>query len=134
MQMKMRDGNAAVVLACAFALLSLHAEAADRVRDGQWVGTWTGAGRTRPTSDCMTRSDADAINGDVNSIRSYLEKTVPPAICKPTSINANGGQVVYTAICNGARARVITTNYHGDSFESVDSEGGRSEAKRVGAC
>jgi len=29
---------------------------------------------------------------------------------------------------------MITTSYHGDSFESLDSSGSKPEAKRVGPC
>ena len=46
---------------------------------------------------------------------------VPPSICKLSDIKLNGGQVVYTTLCTGAKENVITTTYHGDSFESADS-------------
>jgi hypothetical protein len=103
------------------------------MRAGQWDGTWTGAGRTRATSDCITQVDADAMNGGVDSVRAYLEKVIPPTICKVTDIKASGGQITYTSVCAG-KQNVITTTYHGDSFESVDTSGATSEAKRVGVC
>jgi hypothetical protein len=124
----------ALLLTCAFACAALPAHAADRMRAGQWDGTWTGAGRTRATSNCISQADADAMNGDVNSVRSYLQKIIPPEICKVTDIKVNGGQIIYTSVCNGGKQNVITTNYHGESFESVDTNGAKSEAKRVGAC
>ena len=121
----------------AFACLALPADAADRMRVGQWVGTTTAAGRTFNTSNCMAQSDVDAMNGDVESIRAYLERVIPPAICKLTDIQVNGDQVIYTSACCGGAATVIatvTTTYHGDSFKSVDTKGTKSEAKLVGAC
>ena len=116
---------------------ALPADAADRMRTGQWVGTTTAAGRTFNTSNCMAQSDVEAMNGDVESIRAYLEKVIPPAICKLTDIQVNGDQVIYTSACRGGAATVVatvTTTYHGDSFESADTKGTKSEAKLVGAC
>jgi hypothetical protein len=125
---------ATILLTCVVACGALSVEAADRMRAGQWVGTWTGAGRTQATSTCMARSDVDAMNGDVKSIQTYLEKTIPPTICKLSDIKVKGNDVIYTSICAGGKANVITTTYHGDSFESTDSTGAKSEAKWVGAC
>lgn len=50
-----------------------------------------------------------------------------------TDIKVNVSQIVRTSLCTGMKVNAITTNYHGDSFESVDSSGAKSEAKRVGA-
>ena len=122
------------ILLCAAACLALPAEAADRMRAGQWDGTWTGGGRTRATSTCISQADADAINGDAKSVRTYLETVVPPSICKLTDIKLNGSQVIYTSLCTGTKENVITTTYHGDTFETVDSNGNTSVAKRIGAC
>ena len=87
----------------------------------------------RPTSTCMTQSDADAINGDVKSIQAYLEKIIPPTICKVTNIKVSGGQITYTSVCAG-KENAITTTYRGDSFESTDSSGAKSQAKWAGTC
>ena len=119
-------------LACACA--AVPAYAADRMHAGQWAGTTTAAGRTYTSSSCLTQGDASAMNGDVGSIRAYLEKTIPPSICKLSDIKANGDQVSYTAACRGGAPAVVTTSYHGDSFESADTKGTRSSGKRVGAC
>ena len=125
----------AMLFTCAFAFLAVPAEAADRIRAGQWVGTTTmTGGRTRPSSNCMTQSDADALNGDAKSVQAYLEKAIPPTICKLTDIKLNGGQVVYTSVCGGGAPNVVTTNYHGDSFEGTSTGGVKTEAKLVGAC
>ena len=131
--------NRYLALISVFVLTSfaLPADAADRMRVGQWVGTTTAAGRTLNTSNCMAQSDVEAMNGDVESIRAYLEKVIPPAICKLTDIQVNGDQVIYTSACRGGAATVVatvTTTYHGDSFESADTKGTKSEAKLVGAC
>jgi len=126
--------NIVLLSTCLLACISQPTSAADRMRAGQWDGTWTGAGRTRTTSNCIAQDDVDAMNGDVKSVRAYLEKIIPPTICKVTDIKVNGNQITYTTVCTGAKENVITTNYHGDSFESVDTNGAKSEAKRVGAC
>ena len=104
------------------------------MKAGQWDGSWTGGGRTRSTTSCLSQSDADAMNGDVNSIRVYLEKTIPPTICKIDQIKANGTEVTYTSICTVGKPNTITTTYHGTSFETVDTTGAKSEAKWVGSC
>jgi len=126
--------NIAVLGICAMACMAQHSEAADRMRAGQWDGTWTGAGVTRPTSNCMAQGEVDAINGNARTVRAYLETIIPPEICKVADIHVNGSQIIYTSICTGAKQNVITTTYHGDSFESVDSSGAKSVAKRVGPC
>jgi hypothetical protein len=82
----------------------------------------------------MSQSDADAMNGDVKSVRAYLEKVIPPTICKVTDIKVNGGQVIYTSVCGGGAKNVVTTTYHGDSFEGASTGGTKTEAKLVGAC
>jgi hypothetical protein len=120
---------AAIALAC----LALPAVAADRVHAGQWESTWTGGGRSRTVSNCMTQGDADAMNGDAKAVRAYLEKIIPPSICKLSDIQLSGGKIVYTSVCNGA-TNVITTTYHGDSFESTTTTGVTSTGKLTGAC
>jgi hypothetical protein len=124
----------ALFLTCIFASVALSAEAADRMRAGQWTGVTTIPGRTIPTSTCMSQSDADAMNGDVKSVRAYLEKAIPPSICKLTDIKVNGGQVIYTSACGGGTANVVTTTYHGDRSEGSSTGGAKTEAKWVGAC
>jgi hypothetical protein len=85
----------ALLLTFVIACGASSAEATDRMRAGQWVGTWTGAGRTRATSNCMAQSDVDAMNGDAKSIQAYLEKTIPPTICKLSDIKVKGNDVIY---------------------------------------
>jgi hypothetical protein len=112
----------------------LSAEAADRMRAGQWTGTTTIPGRTIPNSSCISQSDADAMNGDAKSVQAYLQTIIPPTICKLSDVKVNGGQVVYTSVCAGGAPNVVTTNYHGDRSEGSSTGGAKTEAKWVGAC
>jgi hypothetical protein len=114
--------------------LALPAQAADRIRAGQWVGTTITGGKTYPTSSCISRSDADAINGDAKSIKAYLETIIPPEICKITDVRADAAQIIYTASCGANAPKTVTTSYHGDHSEGTDNTGAKIEAKLVGAC
>jgi hypothetical protein len=117
--------------------LALSAQAADRIRAGQWAGTTTVGGKTYTTSSCVSQSDAAAMNGDAKGIKAYLETMIPPQICKITDVKANGSQVIYTASCNGSAVKTVktvTTSYYGDRSEGTDSTGSKTEAKLVGAC
>jgi hypothetical protein len=120
------------VLACIAA--ALPAQAADRIRPGQWVGTTVTGGNTYPTSSCISRSDADAINGDAKAVKAYLQTIIPPEICKITDVKADGSQIIYTATCMHAAPKTVTTSYHGDHSEGTDSTGGKTDAKLTGAC
>jgi hypothetical protein len=126
--------NRHFLLMLAFVCLAPPAEAADRMRAGQWAGTTTIPGKTFASSNCITQADADAMNGDVKTVQAYLETIIPPTICKLSDIKVDGGQVIYTSKCGGGAANVTTTAYHGDSFVSSDSKGTKSEAKLMGAC
>jgi hypothetical protein len=131
----MRTNRLVPVLgALACACLAVPAYAADRVHAGQWTGTTTAAGRTYSSSSCLTQADANAMNGDAQTIQAYLERTIPPSICKLSAIKATGNQVSYATACRGGAPAVVTTAYHGDSFETVDTKGTKSIGRRVGAC
>ena len=118
----------------AFACLAQPVAAADRMSAGQWAGTTTVGGKTFNTSNCMAQSDVDAMNGDAKAVGAYLEKVIPPSICKLTDIQVSASQIIYTSACGSAAGAVVTTTYHGDSFEGSDTKGTKSEGKRVGAC
>jgi len=117
--------------------LALSAQAADRVRAGQWVGTTIVGGKTYNTSSCVSPSDAAGMNGDAKAVKAYLETIIPPEICKITDVKADGSQVVYTASCSGGAVKTVktvTTSYFGNRSEGTDSTGSKTEAKLVGAC
>jgi hypothetical protein len=120
--------------ALALICLALPAHAADRMRAGQWVGSTVANGRTFASSSCVTQADADAMNGDAKAVRVVLEKAIPAGICKLSDIKANGAQIIYTTACNGATPSVITTTYHGDTFESTTTAGVTSTGKLTGPC
>jgi hypothetical protein len=119
-----------LVVAC----LALPANAADRVRAGEWSATTTAGGKMFATSSCISKSDAEAMNGDATSVQAYLEKIIPPEICKITNLKVNGMQVVYTGTCVGSPSKVVTTTYHGNSSEGSDSLGSSTKATLVGPC
>jgi hypothetical protein len=121
-------------LALLFASAPMSASAVDRMHAGQWVGTTISGGRTFPTSSCISQSDSDAMNGDATAIQAYLEKIIPPSICKISGVKAQGSQVIYTAACGSAPSKIVTTSYHGDMSEGTDNTGAKTEAKRVGPC
>jgi hypothetical protein len=114
--------------------LALSAQAADRMRAGQWVGTTTVGDKTFPTSSCVSPSDAAAMNGDAAAVKAYLETIIPPEICKVTDVRAVGNQVIYSVSCGGSGSKTVTTSYHGDRSEGTDSTGSKTEAKLVGVC
>ena len=119
----------ALVVVCSAVL----AYAADRVRSGQWETTVNVMGRAMTSSACISESDATAMNGDVASIRALHEKRDVTHACAVTTVVITGDQVVVTSVCSG-KENVGTTTYHGDTFESVNTNGVKSQAKRVGAC
>jgi len=116
------------------ALFALPVGAADRVRAGQWETTLHVAGHAMTKSVCLSQSDADAINGDANSIRMYAEKTGAPAGCKVTDVKINGNQVSVKSVCASGKENSGTTTYHGTSYETVNTNGAKAESKWVGAC
>ena len=123
-----------IVVVAGVLSIALLAQSADRVRAGQWVGTTITGGKTYPTSSCITKADAEALNSGPKAVEAYLQKLIPPEICKITNVKVDGKQVVYTATCSGAPPKVVTTAYHGDSSEGTDSGGGKTTGKLVGAC
>jgi len=118
----------------AVACLTPLANAADRMRAGEWSGMTMAGGKTFATSSCISQRDAEAMNGDARSIQAYLEKVIPPEICKITNLKVDGMQVVYTGTCVGGPSKVVTTTYHGDRSEGTDTVGSKTEAKLVGPC
>jgi hypothetical protein len=128
------DPSNALILACVLASLAFPVAAADRVRAGQWDTTINLAGHAMTKSMCITQSDADAINGDAKSIRTYVEKVSAPAGCQVKDVKINGNQVAVTTLCAAGKENVGTTTYHGNSSETVNSNGTKSQSKWVGTC
>ena len=93
-----------------FMCLALPAQAAERMRAGQWVGTTIVGGKTYPTSSCISKSDADEMNGDAKAVEAYLKKIIPPEVCQIAGVKVNGKQVIYTASCGGRAPKVVTTS------------------------
>jgi hypothetical protein len=123
----------ATLAACLFACVALPTLAADRIHAGQWDTTLDVNGRTMAMSACVPQSEADAMNGDAASIRAAIEKSTAPTGCKVLDVKVNAGEVRVTSSCAGKEA-VGTTTYHGDSAETVSSNGTKALAKRVGPC
>ena len=114
--------------------LAVPALGADRVRAGQWEVTLNMAGRSMTQPTCLTPADADAINGDAKSVRQYAERVSAQVGCKVNDVKINGNQVTVTSVCASGKESIGTTTYHGDSYEAVNSNGTKSQAKWVGAC
>jgi hypothetical protein len=123
----------ALLVLCAICPV-LPAQAIDRMRPGQWVGTTVAGGKTYPTSSCISQADANAMNGDAKSVQGYLEKIIPVESCTVSGVKVDGSKVSYSATCGGQPARVVTTVYQGTSSEGADSSGSKTEAKLIGAC
>jgi uncharacterized protein (DUF2147 family) len=124
----------ALFVACAVVCSALPAAAADRVHAGQWDTTLEMLGRSVTRSACISQSDADAINGDAKSIKAYVEKASAPAGCRVTDVKISGNQVSVTTVCAAGKENVGTTTYHGESSETVNTNGAKSQSKRVGSC
>lgn len=123
-----------LLLGCVVACIAVPATAADRVRPGQWDVTLTVAGRTMTRSTCMSQADADAINGDLKSVRTKVEKDAAAGGCTVKDVKIVGNQIAVTSVCGDGKENVGTTTYHGDRLESENTNGAKSQSKWVGAC
>jgi len=56
------------------------------------------------------------------------------AACKISDVTIKGNQVVITSVCASGQENVGTTTYHGDRFETVNTNGTTSHATWVGPC
>jgi len=124
----------ATCLAITLSCLTAAATAANRVKAGQWEATVEMLGQTMTKSTCLSPADAAAINGDTKSITGYVEKASAPVGCKVKDVRINGDQVSVTSVCASGKAHVGTTTYHGDSWETVNTNGAKSRSKWVGPC
>lgn len=126
------DRRLTLLFCCLLALLALPTQAVDRIHAGQWETSSTVNGHARTHSACAPQSDADAMNSDSGAIKALLQAQLPP-VCKVTDVQAKGDTVLVTTDCAGSK-NTSTTHYHGDSYDSVSSNGTVIAAKRVGAC
>ena len=124
--------RATLLFSCLLALLTLPTQAVDRVQAGLWETNSTVNGHARTHSACAPQSEADALNGDSGAIKALMQTQLPP-VCKVTDVQAKGDTIVVTTDCAGSK-NTSTTHYHGDSYDSVSTNGTTITARRVGAC
>ena len=119
---------ALIVVCCAVGMY-----AADRVRAGQWETTVTVAGQTMTKSACISEPDAAAMNGDVASIRAFVDKNNLKTGCKTTNVAIKGNKVIVTSLCGG-KENVGTTTYQGETLDTVNTNGAKAHSRWVGVC
>jgi hypothetical protein len=113
------------------------AGAADRVHAGQWQTELTlGSGKPMRTEYCINAADAKSMNGDLATLRKYLEKSTAEATkgkCAVKKVAIDGNRTIVSIAC-GKTEVVGTTTYHGDRYESSSSDGSTVTGKRIGDC
>jgi hypothetical protein len=125
-----------LLVACTASWLAGTTSAAERIQAGAWEQTLAIGGKTITRPQCISQSDADAINGDAASIRGWLEKLSLPIekVCTIKAVKISGNTVTVTKSCPDGRESVGTTTYYGDHYETVNSVGIKSEGRRIGPC
>ena len=125
------------VSALVLAVVAANAVAADRVKTGQWETTMTiGSGKPMVTKHCITAHEAEAMNGDLATLRKYVEEstaTNTKGRCTVKNVELKGNVTIVTIAC-GKSVVVGTTTYHGDHYESSSSNGTKIVGKRLGSC
>jgi hypothetical protein len=119
---------------------STPVRAADRMAPGQWEFTMTGDGESRTTKQCMTRDQANEMNGDTKTARSFAEKKANGR-CTIKSYDVQGNTVSYSLVCGG-RTIDSTTTFSGDTSDGTlktTTADGKVDARivkarRLGAC
>jgi hypothetical protein len=111
--------------------------AAARVQAGQWETKLTiGSSKPMRTEYCITPQEAALMNGDLATLRKYLEQSTREKTagrCAIRDVAIKGNQTIVTIAC-GKSVVVGTTTYHGDRYESSSSDGSSVMGKRVGDC
>lgn len=127
----------ALILSAVFLIAATSARGAERVRAGQWETTMTaGAGKPTVTKYCIKAAEAKAMNGDLATLRKYLEDSTAEntgARCVVKHVELKGNRTVVTVAC-GEIQLVSTTTYHGDRYEASSSNGMKVTGRRIGAC
>ena len=121
-----------------FLFTSMSAQAVDRVHAGQWETVLTTkAGNSSPaTISCLTASEAAFLNGDAAALRKHVEESMAKNTrgrCKVTDLQVKGNAIAVTTAC-GSNHSVVTTTYHGETYEAVSTAGTTIRGRRLGAC
>jgi NADPH-dependent 2,4-dienoyl-CoA reductase/sulfur reductase-like enzyme len=128
---------AAALFTATLLLGAVDAVAADRVQAGLWETTMTiGTAKPVVTKACITAREAQLMNGDVATLRKYLEESTATKTrgrCAVKNVTVTGNQTIATIAC-GKIEVTGTTTYHGDHYESSSSNGSKLVGRRIGAC
>jgi hypothetical protein len=76
------------------------------------------------------------MNGDLATLRKYLTEsttTNTKGRCSVKSVDLKDDRTIVAIVC-GKSEVVGTTTYHGDRYESTNSNGTTVVGKRLGAC
>jgi HAMP domain-containing protein len=117
-------------------LVSSTAAAADRVQAGKWQTEVTVAGKPMRTEYCISAAEAKLMNGDVATLRKYLEQSTAEKTngkCAVTKVAIEGNRTIVGIVC-GKTEVVGTTSYFGNRYESATSDGSKVTGKRLGDC
>lgn len=138
--MNARNAVAPLPLALALALMGGHADAAERMKSGQWEVSVTESGQTHVSTQCDSPEKVAGTNGTAAEVRASLEKSAASLHCTIQGFKLEGDTISYTYACPG-RSTTSTTSYHGDTYESevTSKSGGREDTRqikgrRLGAC
>jgi hypothetical protein len=126
---------------CALVLAgALSVRAAERMTAGQWEFTLTGDGESRTMEQCVTPDQANEMNGDTRTARTFAEKRAKGR-CTIKSYDIQGNTVKYALIC-GDRTIESATTFTGDTSagtQTIRTADGKVDtqtvkARRLGAC
>ena len=128
----------AVSLVTLILMFAPSAQAAERMKSGQWENTFTAAGQSRTSAKCVTPQEVEAINGTPAEVRAEVEQKSAAGSCSVENFKMEGDVVSYTTNCGGT-STTETTSYHGDTFEMVMSTKGepataQAKGRRLGVC
>jgi hypothetical protein len=130
----MKDPDASARLVALIVVCSaVDMYAADRPRAGEWATTLTIAGQTKTKLACITEPDAAVMNGDMASIRAFVDKNSVKTGRKTTNVVLNGNEVVGTSLCGG-KEKVGTITSQGQTLDTANTNGAKAHAWWVGVC
>jgi hypothetical protein len=115
-------------------------QASDRMTPGQWEFSLTSEGATHTSSHCVTKNEADAVNGSAKSAREHSDLNAIRGHCTVESFDVQADTVSSSLVC-GPRQIASVATYHGDTFEGAltTTYEGKSvktevKARRLGVC